>query len=62
MSLSSIVLQAQKPKKARSGLYLDQDLYEAVKGIAERSGMSYNETMIELIKAGLAANTNNKEH
>lgn len=63
MSHANIVLQAEpKPKKARSGLYLDQDLYDSVKGIAVRSGLSYNETVIELIKAGIAANTNNKEH
>lgn len=56
MSHANIVLQSDpKPKKARAGLYLDQDLYDSVKGIAERSGMSYNETIIELIKAGIKA-------
>jgi len=54
MENSNIVLQAEpKPQKARAGLYLDKELHEAVKGIAARSGISYNETVIELIKAGI---------
>lgn len=51
--MSKIKLKSEKPQKTRSGLYLDKDLHDQVKSVAEHNGLSYNETLVLLIKRGL---------
>lgn len=51
--MQKVKLKSEKPEKTRSGLYLDKDLHEQVKGVASDNGLSYNETLILLIKRGL---------
>lgn len=49
----TLKLKSEKPVKIRSGLYLDRLLHEQVKEVAASNGLSYNETIILLIKRGL---------
>jgi hypothetical protein len=49
----SLKLKSEKTEKTRSGLYLDKELHEKVKSVAVLNGLSYNETLILLIKRGL---------
>lgn len=51
--MTKIKLKTEKPQKTRSGLYLDKTLHEQVKETAEHNGLSYNETLVLLIKRGL---------
>lgn len=51
--MTKIKLKTEKPQKTRSGLYLDKTLHEKVKETAEHNGLSYNETLVLLIKRGL---------
>ena len=46
-----------KPEKTRTGLYLDRELHEEVKAIAQRSGTSYNEAISTLVKKGIESLT-----
>lgn len=49
----TLKLKSEKPLKTRSGIYLDKDLHDQVKSVAKHNGLSYNETVILLIKRGL---------
>lgn len=53
--MTHIKLKSEKPEKTRSGLYLDKELHEQVKNTAEHNSLSYNETLVLLIKRGLEA-------
>lgn len=53
--MAHLKLKSEKPEKTRSGLYLDRELYDQVKRTAAHNGMSYNETLILLIKRGIEA-------
>ena len=50
-----VKLKSEKPQKTRSGLYLDKELHLKVKQVAEHNQLSYNETLVLLIKRGLEA-------
>ena len=56
MSTENILLKVEpKKEKIRWGLYLDKELHEVVREIAELNDLSYNETVNALIKAGIKA-------
>lgn len=48
-----IKLKSERPEKTRSGIYLDKELHDRVKSVAKHNSLSYNETVILLIKRGL---------
>lgn len=52
----SIQLKSDRANKIRTGLYIEEPLLEEIKDIAERSGISVNESFILLIKEGIEAN------
>ena len=52
-----IELTSEKPQKTRTGLYIDETLFRQVQLIAERNGLSVNETFILLIKKGIYRET-----
>lgn len=49
----TLKLKSERPEKTRSGIYLDRELHEQVKSVAKHNSLSYNETVILLIKRGL---------
>jgi len=56
VSTENILLKVEpKKEKIRWGLYLDKELHEVVREIAELNDLSYNETVNALIKAGIKA-------
>lgn len=50
-----IHLKSDRVAKIRTGLYIDEPLFDQIKDIAERSEISVNETFILLMKQGINA-------
>ena len=51
----SIEIKGRRSERKRSGLYLERHVFDEIMVIADREGLSFNETAHQLLEVGLKA-------